>query len=127
MTLLKKHIIWVALVSSHGVGQDIHFSQTYNTPFLLNPSSCGDFDGQLRAMNSYKLQWSSVSDKPYKTFFFSSDKPFLNKKLCMGLVFFNDKAGDSEMSTSQAEFTLSTRLTAGKADKILVGLQGGYG
>lgn len=109
------------------LAQDIHFSQTFNTPLLLNPSYCGDFDGQVRAMNSYKQQWSSVSDKPYKTFLFSADKPFFSKKLCAGLIFFNDKAGDSEMSTTQAELLLSTKLKAGESDDVSAGLQIGYG
>ena len=110
-----------------GLAQDIHFSQTFNTPLVLNPSSCGDFDGQIRAMNSYKQQWSSVSDKPYKTFFFSADKPFLNKKINTGLIFFNDKAGDSEMSTTQAEFLLSSKIKSSEKNDVTVGLQIGYG
>ncbi len=115
------------LETTNCFSQDLHFSQTFNTPLVLNPSYCGAFDGQLRLMNSFKYQWSSVSDKPYKTFFCSVDKPFFNKKLCAGLIFFNDKAGDSDMSTTQAEWVVSTQLKAAEKDNVSAGLQMGYG
>lgn len=107
--------------------QDIHFSQITNTPLILNPSYCGDFIGTIRVMNNYKYQWGAVSDKPYKTFFFAADKPLFDKKLCLGLTFFNDKAGDSEMSTTQADFTVSSNLKVGDKDDVAAGLQIGYG
>ncbi|HEY4800646.1 MAG TPA: PorP/SprF family type IX secretion system membrane protein [Bacteroidia bacterium] len=129
MKLLNKINIsfLLCLITSALLAQDIHFSQTFNTPLVLNPSYCGDFDGQVRALDSYKYQWSSVSNKPYKTFFFSLDKPFYGKKINAGLIFFNDKAGDSEMSTTQADLDLSSQITAGDKDKVSVGIQFGLG
>lgn len=113
--------------SFYVTAQDIHFSQTFNTPLMLSPSFCGDFDGKVRAMNSYKHQWSSVSDKPYKTILFSADAPVYARKFCAGMIFYNDKAGDSEMSTTQAELVLSSQLDASEKDKIFFGLQAGFG
>jgi len=129
----KKIVVAAALILSckletvNCFAQDIHFSQTINTPLMLNPSYCGAFEGQMRLMNSYKNQWSSISNKPYKTFLFTAEKPFFSRKLCVGLIFFNDKAGDSNMSTSQAELVLSSHLKATEKDNVSVGMQFGYG
>lgn len=47
-------------------GQDIHFSQFFETPLLRNPSLAGIFTGDYRLQAVYRDQWRSVSDG-YKT------------------------------------------------------------
>jgi len=47
-------------------GQDIHFSQFYQTPLLRNPSLAGIYTGDIRIQAVYRDQWNSVTDA-YKT------------------------------------------------------------
>ncbi|MFN7275608.1 MAG: type IX secretion system membrane protein PorP/SprF, partial [Bacteroidota bacterium] len=55
------------LSSSRSWGQDIHFSQYYNAPLLVNPANTGfnpDFD--YRVGVNYRSQWANIGS-PYKT------------------------------------------------------------
>ncbi|HPG12178.1 MAG TPA: PorP/SprF family type IX secretion system membrane protein [Chitinophagaceae bacterium] len=47
-------------------GQDIHFSQFYETPLWRNPSLAGIFTGDIRVQGVYRDQWNSVTDA-YRT------------------------------------------------------------
>jgi type IX secretion system PorP/SprF family membrane protein len=47
-------------------GQDIHFSQFFETPLLRNPALAGIFNGDFRVQMVYRDQWRSVTDG-YKT------------------------------------------------------------
>ncbi len=47
-------------------GQDIHFSQFFETPLLRNPALAGIFTGDIRLQMVYRDQWGSVTDG-YKT------------------------------------------------------------
>lgn len=84
-----------------GYGQDIHFSQFYNSPLNLNPALAGQFKGDYRFVGNYRNQWSSVT-VPYQTFSFSADASnFLDKKnIGAGLVFDYDNTGDSRFTTT---------------------------
>lgn len=48
------------------MGQDIHFSQFFETPLLRNPALAGIFNGDLRFQAVYRNQWNSVT-VPYQT------------------------------------------------------------
>ena len=47
--------------------QDIHFSQFFASPVLVNPANTGNFNGVARLGLNYRDQWGSVS-VPYQTF-----------------------------------------------------------
>ncbi len=102
--LLNK-MFWLSLIflmSGFSVlGQDIHFSQFYNSPLNLNPALTGQFDGDYRFVGNYRNQWSSVT-VPYQTFSFSADAAnFLDKKsVGAGIVFNHDNTGDSRFKTT---------------------------
>ena len=82
-------------------GQDIHFSQFYNSPLNLNPALIGGFNGEFRFVANQRTQWSSVTS-PYSTFGISADaKSIYNSPFSVGLSLYNDKAGDSDFSTLQ--------------------------
>lgn len=97
------HIAFLFSISMlfNAYGQDIHFSQYYNSPLNLNPSLAGQFDGDYRFVGNYRNQWSSVT-VPYQTFSFSADAAnFLNKKnVGAGLIFNHDNTGDSRFKTT---------------------------
>ncbi|MDD3878126.1 MAG: PorP/SprF family type IX secretion system membrane protein [Bacteroidales bacterium] len=102
---MKKIILIIALAATQSLikAQDIHFSQFYNAPLLLNPAMVGIFNGDHRAQINYKDQWRSVA-APYKTFAASYDTRIMYSnvdKFGIGASFFSDAAGDLKMGTNQ--------------------------
>ena len=82
-------------------GQDIHFSQFYNSPLNLNPGLIGGFNGEFRIVANQRSQWSSVTT-PYSTYGLSIDaKSIFSSPISTGLSIYQDKAGDSDFSTLQ--------------------------
>ncbi|MBL4669572.1 MAG: PorP/SprF family type IX secretion system membrane protein [Flavobacteriales bacterium] len=100
-----------SLFSRISFGQDIHFSQFYNSPLNLNPALIGGFNGEFRFVGNQRTQWSSVTT-PYSTFGLSADaKNIYNTPIGVGLSVYQDKAGDSEFSTLQVGIGVAYTLT----------------
>lgn len=107
--------------------QDIHFSQFDETPLQLNPANAG-VHHDVRVIANYKSQWKAIGS-PYKTFAVSADLKLLKKKkhhLGLGIDFFNDKAGDANMGTSQGNIHLSGIININDKSLISAGLMGGF-
>jgi type IX secretion system PorP/SprF family membrane protein len=71
----------------------------------LNPAFTGFFDGDHRLNAIYRSQWQTVP-VPYQTVSFAGDTKIRLKKMksnCfgLGLMFNNDKAGDTQYGTNQ--------------------------
>jgi hypothetical protein len=48
--------------------QDLHFSQYFNAPLIVNPANTGFIpDGDYRVGINYRNQWANIGN-PYKTF-----------------------------------------------------------
>lgn len=97
-------LLW-AFVALNLQAQDIHFSQYNGSILNVNPAFTGFFDGDYRVGAIYRSQWQSVP-VPYKTFSFAADGRFKTKNMksdCFGLgvIFNNDKAGDTYFGTNQ--------------------------
>ena len=118
-----------ALAFCNGYTQDIHFSQFYQVPQLVNPSLAGLFNGDFRGIINYRDQWSNIA--PYKTYSLGADGGIFKKKLQdkylgAGLFIFQDVAGDSRLSTTQVSLSISSIITINKSNKISAGIQGGF-
>src|SRR4051812_39641774 len=104
--------------------QDIHFSQTTETPVLINPSQAG-LGNDVRAYVNYKDQWRSVVSAPYKTINASADFALLKghngSHMGIGVDLFNDKAGDANMVTSIGQLHVAGILAAADNNLISVG------
>ena len=94
-------------------GQDIHFSQYFASPLTLNPATIGGFNGQFRFAANYRNQWYFLKSRydgsraGYATYSGSYDIRLLRKKLKydqfgVGVMVFNDKAGDGGLSNLTA-------------------------
>ncbi len=89
--------------SVQGRAQDIHYSQFYNAPQLLNPALTGIFNGDIRLMGHYRRQWERVT-ADYLTFSATYDQKFYPKKrkgndfFGFGINFNHDDAGTSILS-----------------------------
>jgi len=130
----KTIIICVISVISviSGYGQDVHFSQFYSAPLLLNPGATGVFDGKFRAGIHFRNQWSSIrGTAPYQTYSASAEMALLKKKegdnsLGVGLMMFGDKAGNAALKRTQFNFSLSYNAKLNDQHNLALGLQGGY-
>ncbi len=57
-------LFFCALFSvQHATAQDLHFSQYFNSPFLVNPANTGFIpDGEYRLGINYRNQWASLGN-----------------------------------------------------------------
>lgn len=115
-----------------GVAQDIHFSQFYNAPLMLNPALTGFHDGAHRFISNSRSQWASFT-QPYRTFSFSYDMQpahqiIDNDMLGIGFWAYGDQAGDSKMGIMQASLSLSYILALNNRGNNFLGfgLIGGW-
>ncbi len=88
--------------------QDRLFSQFYASPLTLNPALTGAFEGKYRVSAIYRDQWAAAIDDPYSTFSTALDlrwrmgesKSKYKDFAAVGLMFYNDKAGVLDLSTT---------------------------
>lgn len=109
-------------------GQNLHFSQYYNSPLLVNPANTGFApDADWRAGANYRNQWAGIITNPYKTFGAWGDVQMFNNKfengwLGVGVSLLKDVAGSGNLS--------STKVYASVAYHQLIGisslLSGGF-
>lgn len=119
--------IWAnTLFLFHAFSQDLHFSQYWSTPLLVNPALTGQEQNNGQLITSFRNQWNSVSNNPYRTFIISADRFIKHNALYAGFFVMNDRAGDSHLSTTQAAFSLATRVKLNKKNSLKLGLQGGF-
>ena len=111
--------------------QDIHFSQFYNAPLVLNPAMTGLMNYDVRVTANYRSQWESVT-VPYRTFAVAADasvmKGFLEDDFFgVGLMMLNDKAGDADLRTTQIQtsFAYSKSLNGDANHYVSLGGQVG--
>ncbi len=110
--------------------QDIHFSQYYNLPLVVNPALTGAFNGDQRVSLNFKDQWKNVGT-PYRTYALSFDMGLMKKKweksfLGAGLLVYKDVAGNAKLGTTQISLSVSSFVSLGENQKISAGLQGGF-
>jgi len=86
--------------------QDIHFTQFFTNPLILNPAQTGNFQGNYRVGFNFKGQWpfaiSSTAytyhtEAPYVDFSFGENK-IKSGWMGVGFNFVNDEAGDGVLT-----------------------------
>lgn len=134
MKSIVKSILFLAAIgfglSSNA--QDIHFTQFNMSPLTLNPANTGGHDGLWRVNGIYRNQWNSVT-VPFVTFGASFDAPLMkalgdDNYLAAGLQFYNDQAGDGNLTQTAIQASLAYHLTLddNSATRLSLGMQGGY-
>ena len=98
------------------VGQDLHYSQFYNSPQTSNPALTGIFNGDIRYMGNLRDQWRWVP-VPWFTFGAAYDRKFYPKKsdnhfFAGGINIYHDRQGDSKLN-------LTTLNVSGSYSRIL--------
>jgi len=132
MKTTKKILTVSALLLSFTVSaqQDIHYSQFYSPQLIINPASAGMLNGQVRFMGNYRSQWSSIGT-PFTTISGSVDTRLFEGKMKnsfigTGITFYNDKAGDSKLTTGNYTFNLSYALEVAENFYLSLGVQPGF-
>jgi type IX secretion system PorP/SprF family membrane protein len=125
----------IAFTGAKAFAQDIHFTQFEAAPLTVNPAFTGAFNGTFRAAGIYRDQWRSVT-VPFKTISVSVDAPIIrdlsvDDYLAAGLQFYNDKAGDGNLSNTSVLGSIAYHkfLGGGRKDPdktLSLGFQGGY-
>jgi type IX secretion system PorP/SprF family membrane protein len=128
-------ILGVLALSGAVYAQDYHYSMFTMSPLNLNPALTGNFTGDLRIINNYRMQWSTIS-KPYSTYSFGGDMPLMRKDkkkgspdfFAVGLNINVDKAGSSTLKNNSyaASFSYNKSLDGVGKTYFSLGAQAGF-
>lgn len=108
--------------------QDLHFSQYFNTPLLVNPANTGfnpDYD--FRVGGNYRNQWANLGN-PYKTMSIWGDTKLFTDKfengwLGVGASLLKDVAGSGSLTSTEGYATIAWHQMLGYNSL----LSGGFG
>lgn len=108
-------------------GQDIHYSQFFNSPLNLSPALTGVYNGDVRAHANFRQQWAGVPVD-----YLSGDlgvdirHPSKNRNLAYGLLLNYDRAGDLDLGWTGATLLGSYSIKAGENIKVTPGVSVSY-
>jgi type IX secretion system PorP/SprF family membrane protein len=120
-------------VAASLTAQDYHYSMFTMSPLNLNPALTGNFTGDLRIINNYRMQWSTIS-KPYSTYSFGGDMPLMRKDkkkgspdfFAVGLNVNVDKAGSSSLKNNTYGGSFSYNKSLDGVGKTYFSLGGSF-
>jgi type IX secretion system PorP/SprF family membrane protein len=109
-------------------GQDIHFTQFFTNPLLLNPAQTGNYAGNYRFGFNAKMQWPwAISQRVYNyhTEAPYADISFLEDKIKrgwmgLGFVFLNDEAGDGALTYRRFGLSYAYHQSFDKEDRYVL-------
>ena len=125
-------LVCAGLLAAKGFAQDIHYTQSQQTPMLINPAATGMFNGWERITANHKNQWVNTGTKFFTTSL-AADMNFFKPKrgskahMGFGVQLYNDIGGDSKFGTKQALFNLSAIVPVSEMQLLSAGLQFGLG
>jgi type IX secretion system PorP/SprF family membrane protein len=114
------------------VAQDLHFSQYFNSPLLVNPANTGFIpDGDYRLGLNYRKQWASVTSNPYKTFSVFGDGQLFGDRLENGWVgiggsILRDVAGTGNLTSTKTFGSIAYHQAVGLGSLISAGFNVGW-
>lgn len=127
--LLAVSILMLTVVS---YGQDLHFSQFFNSPLTTNPANTGFIpDGDYRLGINYRNQWSAIMTVPYKTMSAFGDVQlmkdrFENGWIGLGGVVLKDVAGSGNLSSTKVYGSIAYHQMMGYSSLLSLGFNVGY-
>lgn len=130
---LRNILVVVLLLAGFSAnGQDIHFSQFYETSILRNPSLTGIFTGDYKVGVTYRSQWSSIGN-PYQTGLITAEgrmplRGDAGDFISAGLLAYYDKAGSVNLQTLTVYPAINYNKSLGgnKNTFLSVGFTGGF-
>ena len=127
MKRLKKIFFVCLTISFSGsYGQDIHFSQFYNSPLSVTPAFTGYFNGDWRLSNNYRTQWRSVAI-PYNTVSVGFDRKFklFYENFGGSIYIVNDNSGYAHLQVNKIYLSGAYHKLIGK-NEFHFGIQPGF-
>jgi len=122
----------LSLCAASVFAQDIHFSQTSQTPLFINPAAAGVYDGWERVIINHRNQWLG-SGTQFMTSAVAFDanigKTRKNETPFLGVsaLFYNDIGGDSKFGQQTGSLGLSGVIPmAGTGHLVSAGIQGSF-
>lgn len=116
----------------HSNAQDLHFSQYFNSPLLINPANAGFVpDRDWRVSINYRNQWASVTDNPYKTMALWGDIQLFNNSIENGWVglggsLLKDVAGSGSLSSTKGFASVAYHQLLGLKSLLSAGFNIGF-
>ncbi len=112
--------------------QDLHFSQYFNAPLLVNPANTGfnpDFD--YRVGGNYRNQWTTVSNNPYKTMSVWADAQLFNNRfedawVGVGGALLQDVAGSGNLKSTKGFASIAYHQLLGFKSLLSGGFNVGF-
>jgi type IX secretion system PorP/SprF family membrane protein len=120
------------LILTPGYSQDLHYSQFYNAPLLINPANTGFIpDGDYRLGINYRNQWASVTAYPYKTMSAFADMQTMQNRdntgwLGLGAVILRDVAGTSVLTSTKIYGSIAYHQMIGAGSLLSLGFNTGW-
>lgn len=122
-------VIW--LMAAIGArGQDLHFSQFFNSPLTTNPANTGFIpDGNYRIGINYRNQWASIP-VPYKTMSAFGDVQLFRDRLTygwlgLGGVILRDVAGSGNLTSTKVYGSIAYHQLLGQSSLLSLGFNVG--
>ncbi len=129
---LQKNIVFCFFIvlSSSLLGQDLHYSQFYNSPLNISPSLTGVFNGDQRVSASIRDQWRNVP-VPWFTISLGYDQKIYLKNskdlfFSAGAFINYDRQGDSNLNLTNINLSGSATYILTKNHLLTLGLTAGY-
>lgn len=113
-------------------GQDLHFSQFFNSPLTTNPANTGFIpDADYRIGAHYRNQYSSIMAVPYKTISIYGDAQVFRNKfdngwLGLGAVILRDVAGSGSLTSTKAYASIAYHQMLGNSSLLTAGFNVGW-
>lgn len=112
--------------------QDLHFTQYFNAPLLVNPANTGfnpDYD--YRIGGNYRKQWATILSNPYKTMSAWGDLQVFNNRfdnawVGIGGALMKDVAGTGSLSATKAYGSVAYHQLIGLNSLVSLGFNAGY-
>lgn len=127
-----KILVGLMIAVTTGYGQDMHFSQWYNTPLLTNPANTGFIpDADYRLGANYRNQWSSIMSVPYKTMSAWGDAQLFRDNIesgwvGLGGVILRDVAGSGSLTSTRVYASVGYHQMLGEAHLLSIGFNAGW-
>jgi len=113
-------------------GQDLHFSQFFNSPLTTNPANTGFIpDADYRIGAHYRNQYSSIMAVPYKTISIYGDAQVFRNKLengwlGLGALILRDVAGSGSLTSTKAYASVAYHQMLGNSSLLTAGFNVGW-
>lgn len=127
---MKRYLLLIILITGLqdlALSQDLHFSQFYNAPTLLNPANTGLLqNSDWRAGVNYRNQGATIP-VPYNTFSLFTDFGLMrnqwdNAWLGTGLAVWRDVAGNGDLALTKVQGNLAAHILTSEKSNFSAGL-----